>query len=205
VTVTKAEARNKSNMFLPQNSEDIEAKKKADELRKEACSQIQEWATAAIPEEIREDVFINVQEVVCNDPECAPIDTIVTILFPSGGRGMMSLPFEAVNVTQEAVLAGFPTEDVLKAWERGEEANWPPDDESVDTDLPELRFNLGQRVECRIGPDPVTGWSTGTIIELWYRDEDWPEGSYAPYKIELDDGRAIFAPGDIDQVIRAKK
>jgi hypothetical protein len=26
--------------------------------------------------------------------------------------------------------------------------------------------------------------------------------AFAPYKIELDDGRNIFAPGDMDQVIR---
>lgn len=123
---------------------------------------------------------------------------------------MISLPLEAVDVTEEILLSGFPTEDVLAAWERGEEAEWPPiedeePDHDEDSNLPSLRFDLGQKVDCRVGPDPVTGWTSGTVTELWYREESWPEGSFAPYKVQLDDGRAIFAPGDIDQVIRTRE
>mmetsp|Transcript_15847 Transcript_15847/g.15242 ORF Transcript_15847/g.15242 Transcript_15847/m.15242 type:complete len:198 (-) Transcript_15847:797-1390(-) len=195
-------------MFLPQNDAEEEATKKADTARKAAYIRIEEWAIEAIPPSTRDGVHINVQEVQCGDPNCAPIDTAVTIVFPSGGRGMLGLPFESVEVTEDILLRGFPTEEVLTKWHRGEEADWPPDEEpdhDDETYLPQLRFEIGQKVECRIGPDAVTGWVSGLVTELWYRESSWPPDSFAPYKIQLDDGRAIFAPGDMDQVIRAKE
>lgn len=120
---------------------------------------------------------------------------------------MMGVPLEAKDVTKEELLELFPTDDVLEAWARGEEAEWPPmdddDDDEQDFQRPQLRFDVGQRVACRVGPDPVHGWAPGKIIQLWYREPSWPANSWAPYKIELDDGRNIFAPGDVDQIIRA--
>ncbi len=124
----------------------------------------------------------------------------------SGGRGMMGIPLESKDVTKEVLLDLFPTEDVLQAWARGEEAEWPPMedyDDDQEFERPRLRFEVGQRVACRVGPDPVTGWAPGKVIMLWYREPNWPANSWAPYKIELDDGRNIFAPGDVDQIIRA--
>jgi hypothetical protein len=122
-----------------------------------------------------------------------------------GGRGMMGIPMEAKDVSKEELLEVFPTDDVLQAWARGEEVEWPPmdDDDDHDFERPRLRFEVGQRVACRVGPDPVTGWALGRVIMLWYREPSWPANSWAPYKIELDDGRNIFAPGDIDQIIKA--
>mmetsp|Transcript_51065 Transcript_51065/g.76521 ORF Transcript_51065/g.76521 Transcript_51065/m.76521 type:complete len:124 (+) Transcript_51065:486-857(+) len=120
---------------------------------------------------------------------------------------MMGLPMEAREVTKELLLDSFPTEEVLTKWSRGEDAEWPPyeeDDLFNDAGLPQLRFDVGQKVECRIGPDPVTGWAPGTISQLWYREPNWPPNSVAPYKVQLDDGRNIFAPGDVDQVIRQR-
>ena len=108
---------------------------------------------------------------------------------------MFSLPMEPKEVTREVLEDSFPTADVLEKWSHGEEAEWPPLSE-----LPqELRFSLGTFVLCRVGPDQ---WEAGTISQLWYRENQWPEGAYAPYQIVLDDGRAIFAPFDSDQVIR---
>ena len=119
---------------------------------------------------------------------------------------MLGLPMEAKEVTKEILQQGFPTEEVLTKWSNGEEAEWPPfDDEDVnldDMELPPLRFEVGTRVECRIGADPVEGWAPGKVIQHWYRENSWPAGSYAPYKIQLDKGMAIFAPGDTDQIIR---
>jgi hypothetical protein len=64
------------------------------------------------------------------------------------------------------------------------------------------RFPTGTRVSCRMGPDPNQDWAQGTIIQLWYRESKWPNMSFAPYKVRLDDGQFIFAPADIDRVIR---
>jgi len=106
----------------------------------------------------------------------------------------------------------FPPHTILEKWHKGEDAEWPPFDESFglggersqpNKNLPTLRFKVGQKVQCRIGPDPVDGWASGKIIQLWYKEQGWPPGSFAPYKVDLDDGRKIFAPGDIDDIIRA--
>ncbi len=124
---------------------------------------------------------------------------------------MMGLPMMAKEVTLNHIREQFPPNDVLLKWHRGEEVDWPPiddldvDDGTAGLGLPELRFDVEQKVECRIGPDEITGWAKGVVKQLWYREVDWAEGSYAPYKIMLDDGREIFAPGDVDMVIRAQK
>jgi hypothetical protein len=68
--------------------------------------------------------------------------------------------------------------------------------------IQKLRFKVGSKVLCRMGPNPNEDWSEGTIVQLWYRESKWPSGSYAPYKIRLDEGQYIFAPSDEDRVIR---
>jgi hypothetical protein len=115
---------------------------------------------------------------------------------------MFGLPMEAREVTEEDLRGSFPTEDVLEKWQKGEDAEWPPVMDPSDMEMPELRFEMGTKVLCRIGPDATKDWAPGTIVMLWYREDSWPAGSLAPYKVKLDDGRDIFAPGDIDQVIK---
>lgn len=49
----------------------------------------------------------------------------------------------------------------------------------------------------------VTGWAKGVITALLYREDNWPPGVFAPYQIRLEEqGTLIFAPKDIDEVIR---
>lgn len=53
-----------------------------------------------------------------------------------------------------------------------------------------FRFAVGDRVICRIGQKQM---ATGRIIQLLYREYDWPDEQFAPYKVELDkDGRNIW-------------
>lgn len=48
----------------------------------------------------------------------------------------------------------FAEESVdLEAWSAGKEH------------VAVLRFEVGVRVECRIGADPVTGWGAGTVVK----------------------------------------
>mmetsp|Transcript_19161 Transcript_19161/g.27275 ORF Transcript_19161/g.27275 Transcript_19161/m.27275 type:complete len:206 (-) Transcript_19161:422-1039(-) len=190
-------------MFLPSNT----AKKKREEKeRREAYARIEEYVLKCLPPSLRDcdGLEISVQEVQCGDPSCSPIDTAITIIFASGEGGMFGIPMEAKDVTEEDLLAYVPTEEVLEAWSRGESVPWPPEDDDSDgqemAEFPPLRFTIGKRVLCRVGPDE---WALGTIVLNWYREPQWPENSWAPYKIQLDDGRSIFAPGDMDQVIRA--
>ncbi len=69
-------------MFLPSNLKNQSEEDKADAERKKAYVRIEQWAINLIPESIRTGVQVNVQEIVCGDPECAPIDTAVAVLFP---------------------------------------------------------------------------------------------------------------------------
>lgn len=190
-------------MFLPKTSEESE-KEKAEEQEKKRClEKIEQWSMKAIPEPLRDNVQINASDIICGDPQCAPVDTCIVILFPSGGKGMLGIPADPKNVTETDLLDYFPPERILTKWHKGEDAEWPEfDDEEFEQ--PPLRFAVGQEVQCRIGPDPVTGWTDGVIVQLWYQEQGWPPDSWAPYKIRLTDGRSIFAPGDVDQIIRAR-
>jgi len=193
---------------MPKSASQASEEALAAKRKREACNRIEQWCMELVPEAIRSHADISVREVVCGDPRCAPIDTAITIVFTNkGGKtGMTGIPMESHEVTQEDVMQFFPTEDVLSAWARGEEMEWPPyiDDDEDDGEMnpdtfPKLRFEIGTRVKCRVSQD---SWSAGKIIQLWYREPHWPKMSWAPYKILLDDGRNIFAPGDSDQIIR---
>ena len=64
-----------------------------------------------------------------------------------------------------------------------------------------LRFKVGDRVECSVGPDI---WRAGKVIKLMDRQEYMPPGLIAPYAVSLDGPGAaeIYAPADDDAVIR---
>jgi len=107
---------------------------------------------------------------------------------------MFGLPMEAKEVTPQDMENVFPPDDILEKWHRGEEAEWPPL-----APEPQLRFEVGTYVLCRVGP---SDWCPGQVAQLWYREPNWPDGAFAPYKIKLDDGREIFAPADMDEIIK---
>ena len=56
-----------------------------------------------------------------------------------------------------------------------------------------LRFKVGDRVKCCVDEGR---WASGTVIKLWYTEDSFAQGFYAPYQVELDDGNLIFAPDD---------
>jgi G3E family GTPase len=61
-----------------------------------------------------------------------------------------------------------------------------------------LRFGIGQKVECYTG----STWEKGEVVALLYRDDTMDDGVVAPYQIRLDDDGMIYAPADVEQVIR---
>ena len=67
-------------MFLP-NASALDEKKIAENRRKEAFRNIEKWSLEFVPESMRDDAVISSQEMVCGDPECSPIDTIISIVF----------------------------------------------------------------------------------------------------------------------------
>lgn len=69
------------------------------------------------------------------------------------------------------------------------------------SDLPSLRFKLGERVSCFVGGSD--GWLDGTVIEQWYGQEaDFENDHVVPYQIQLDIGQQIYAPADDDECIK---
>ena len=58
---------------------------------------------------------------------------------------------------------------------------------------------MGDKVACNTGD----GWASGKVIKLMYREEGMPPGMIAPYQVQLDGGDLIYAPADIDDVVRA--
>jgi hypothetical protein len=88
---------------------------------------------------------------------------------------------------------------VLEGWARGEDLEWPPLPDAGEPPDITLRFEIGQRVECRVS---ATAWVSGYVMKHWYREPGWPTGHFAPYQIQLDNGKRIFAPKDDPQVIR---
>ena len=66
-----------------------------------------------------------------------------------------------------------------------------------DKDTTTLRFPVGTRVECNCGQ-----WKPGTIVKHFYVQSSFPEGMCMPYQVQLTDGKLIFAPRDVDEIIR---
>ena len=67
-----------------------------------------------------------------------------------------------------------------------------------------LRWSVGDRVECwwRQSKADEGCWVAGTVVSHWWRHAEWPEAQVAPYQVQLDDGKLIFALRDDDDCIR---
>lgn len=63
-------------MFLP-GRDVVDEKQK----RREVFNRIEKWCEELVPESIRSDCAVSVQEVMCGDPMCSPIDTVITLSF----------------------------------------------------------------------------------------------------------------------------
>jgi hypothetical protein len=71
-------------MFLPGRNIQQELQEKQRMYRR-----VEDLATSMLPPQIVQDCTISVQEVQCGDPTCAPIDTVITLLFGRYERTMM--------------------------------------------------------------------------------------------------------------------
>jgi len=49
--------------------------------KKRTLQRVENLALECLPEHMRSAATVSIQEVQCGDPECAPIDTVVTIIF----------------------------------------------------------------------------------------------------------------------------
>ena len=62
----------------------------------------------------------------CGDPDCAPIDTIVRIIYQGQCGTVFGMPCEAWEVKPEDVEECMPPADFFECWKNGEQKQWPP-------------------------------------------------------------------------------
>jgi len=70
-----------------------------------------------------------------------------------------------------------------------------PEPGPVPTD--KLTYKVGDRVRCKTG-----GWGEGVVTKLWYREDLWETGRYAPYQVLLKNGDWIWVPRDSEVFIK---
>jgi hypothetical protein len=63
------------------------ATKSGKAAKKKALAELKTLCEGMIPTTLHEGMIVDVKEVVCGDPSCAPIDTVFTFLWQSGGKG----------------------------------------------------------------------------------------------------------------------
>lgn len=180
--------------------------------KRDAIARVKSWVESRLPREHLDarDCVVDVSEIQCGDPECAPIDTVIRIIYRDACGTAFGIPCEAEEVEVGDVESQMPPAAVVADWANGTPTAWPPEPEPqepgpVPTDA--LRFEVGTRVRCRVGPGE-DGWAAGAVVAHWYRGSAWPTGQYAPYQVQLDrkdmGSGLIFAPYDDDACIRAE-
>lgn len=182
-------------------------------VKRVATKRVRQWVESRLPEAhvVNRDVVVDVSEVQCGDPSCAPIDSVVRIIYRDGCGTAYGIPCEIEEVEEIDVDERTPPPEVIDDWYRGTPTQWPPEPEEPDpgpVPMESLRFPVGTRVQCRIGAGE-DGWAAGAVVAHWYRGSTWPTGQYAPYQIQLDrrdmGSGLIFAPRDDDMCIRLEQ
>ena len=91
--------------------------------KKKILGELTNWACSIVPMEIREGLLVDVKEVICGDPECAPIDTMFTLVWTNpetNGRGMFAMPMAPEEIEQDDLIDNFPDDDTLIKWSKGD-------------------------------------------------------------------------------------
>lgn len=60
-----------------------------------------------------------------------------------------------------------------------------------------LKYKVGDKVKCKLEK-----WMNGIVTELWYREDLWQTGRYAPYQVILENGDLICVPRDSEIFIK---
>ncbi len=102
------------------------AKMKSDaEIRKRALANLTEWSMELVPENLRKNLVLDVRDVQCGDPNCAPVDTLFLFLWGGSefqqGKGRFGLPLAPEELqSKDELQSHFPDEETLRAWSSGD-------------------------------------------------------------------------------------
>jgi len=105
-------------MFDPNS---LAGRKATEKRRKIAIKDLTLWGMELVPEDLQEGLSIDVMDVQCGDPNCAPVDTLFTLLWSDGeGKGRFGVPAAPEELTCKDMLSEhFPDEESLRAWRVG--------------------------------------------------------------------------------------
>lgn len=93
-------------MFNPTKAVSNKAEKA---LKKKSIDELKAWSLALIPIELQEGILVDINEVICGDPTCAPIDTVFTIVWTNGsGKGLFAIPLPVAEIKQDDLVECFP-------------------------------------------------------------------------------------------------
>jgi len=82
--------------------------------KKKALENLKAWSLALVPIDLQEGLLIDINEVVCGDPSCAPIDTVFTLVWTaSNGKGLFAIPAPSAEVMQEDLMDFFPVSPLI--------------------------------------------------------------------------------------------
>ena len=138
-------------------------------MKKEAIARVKSWVEARLPSEhlTNRDAVVGVSEVECGDPNCAPIDAVVRIIYRESCGTIFGIPCEVQDVEEEDIESQMPPPEVIEDWYLGKPTPWPPEPEPqepgpVPTDA--LRFAVGDRVRRGRNERPTRGGGRAPLV-----------------------------------------
>lgn len=196
-------------MFDPSK---VDETKLNERLTKQACMKIKTMVEERLPKNIDIKQHVSVREIICGDPECAPIDTLVELWFggdegdeeESNHQGF-AFPLKAIEITEKDIEDKMPPLDIIEQWQQGLDPEYPFPEPPPSL---QLRFDLNEKVEVLVGSESSSEgsghWESGNISQLWYRDRSWPLWAYVPYLVTLGlNQRDTYVVSDLETRIRA--
>ena len=61
-----------------------------------------------LPLDCQSGLMITVREVACGDPNCSPVDTVIALVWHSGGMGVITLPLGVEEIDEEDLSQVLP-------------------------------------------------------------------------------------------------
>jgi hypothetical protein len=92
-------------MFNPNKAAKDKSEKTA---KKKAIDDLRSWSLSIIPLELQDGLIIDISEVQCGDPSCAPVDTVFTLVWSGTGKGLFAIPATAAEINQDDLIEFFP-------------------------------------------------------------------------------------------------
>jgi len=117
----------------------------------------------------------------------------------SDGDRRQEVVFIGTSLEEGAIAAALDACLLTDAEMTEYRAVWAVEEERITRENGPFRFDIGERVECRVGGDE---WAGGTVVAHYYRESKWPPERWMPYQVRLDEGDLIWAPVDVDACIR---